>query len=98
LARKEKPKISPSLCACHDEEKYTVEIELPGVSKEDVDVGVTSTGFCVRAPREDFEYSSCYTLAHEVDPDKSGARFDNGLLTLTLPLKEPIAGKKLKVE
>jgi len=50
------------------------------------------------APRENFEYSSCYTLAHEIDPGKSKAKFKDGLLTLTLPFKEPIAGKKLKVE
>ncbi|MGA2628557.1 MAG: hypothetical protein ABSF63_16025 [Candidatus Bathyarchaeia archaeon] len=29
------------------------------VKKEDVAVDVTSDGFCVEAPREDFEYASC---------------------------------------
>jgi hypothetical protein len=51
----------------------------------DVAVDVTSDDFCVEAPREDFEYSSCYTLAHEIDPKKARASFASGLMTLNLP-------------
>jgi HSP20 family molecular chaperone IbpA len=98
MSEEKKPKIMPSVCTWHDEDEYTIEIDLPGVSKKDVDVGVTATGFCVIGPRKDLVYSSCYTLAHAIDPDKAKAKFENGLLILTLPFKEQPAGKKLVVE
>jgi HSP20 family molecular chaperone IbpA len=97
MAEKDKIAVSPNICSSHDTEKYVIEIELPGVSKKDVTATITSTGFCVTAPREEYEYSSCYTFAHPVDPDKSKAKFQSGLLTLTLPFKEEVKGKKLEI-
>lgn len=37
------------------------------------------------------------SLDSEVDPDKAEAKFDNGVLTLTLPKKAGTAGKQLTV-
>lgn len=98
MSEENKPKFTPSVCKWHDEDEYTIEIDLPGVSKKNVDVGMTATGFCVTRPRKDLVYSSCYTLAFAIDPDKAKAKFENGLLRLTLPFKEHPTGKKLVVE
>jgi HSP20 family protein len=96
---KKKVKVVPNFwSAYHDDKGFTIEVALPGVKKEDVAVDVTSDGFCVEAPREDFEYSSCYTLAHEVDPEKARARFASGLLTLNLPFKAKPRGKRIPVK
>jgi HSP20 family protein len=96
---KKKVKVVPNFwSAYHDDKEFTIEVALPGVKKEDVTVDVTSDGFCVEAPREDFEYSSCYTLAHEVDPTKAKARFASGLLTLNLPFKTRPRGKRIPVK
>ena len=98
MARK-KVKVVPNFwSAYHDDKEFTIEVQLPGVKKEDVHVDVTSDGFCVEAPREDFEYSSCYTLAHEIDPKKAKARFAGGLLTLNLPFKARPRGKRIPVK
>ena len=98
MARK-KVKVVPNFwSAYHDDKEFTVEVALPGVKKEDVAVDVTSDGFCVEAPRGDFEYSSCYTLAHEVDPKKARARFASGLLTLNLPFRARPHGKRIPVK
>jgi HSP20 family molecular chaperone IbpA len=45
-----------------------------------------------------FAYSSCYTLAHEVDPKKAKARLASGLLTLDLPFKTRPGGKRIPVK
>ena len=84
--------------AYHDEKGFTIEVALPTVRRENVAVDVTSNGFCVEAPRADFVYSSCYALAHEVDPEKARARFASGLLTLSLPFKARPRGKRIPVK
>jgi HSP20 family molecular chaperone IbpA len=95
---KKKVKVVPNLSAYHDDKEFTIHVELPGVKKENVAVDVTSDGFCVVAPREDFEYSSCYTLAHEIDPKRAKAKFASGLLTLNLPFKAKPRGKRIPVK
>ena len=95
---KNKVKVVPDLSAYHDDKEFTIQVELPGVKKENVAVDVMSDGFCVEAPRPDFEYSSCYTLAHEIDPKKAKAKFASGLLTLNLPFKTRPRGKRIPVK
>ena len=38
-----------------------------------------------------------FVLANEIDESKSQAKFDNGVLTLTLPKKIAVGGKKLTI-
>lgn len=93
-----KVQILPSVCVDHDLEKFHIEIEIPGVKKEDIDLEMGEASFCIRAPKEDIEYSACYTLAHDVDTGKVTAKFDNGLLTINAPFKSAIGGTKITVE
>ena len=89
-------RIRPNLCAAYDEEKnfYHIEIELPGVKKTDIDLKVLSGGFMVMAPKGDIEYRGDYTFCCPVNSDKTEAKYDNGLLTVKVPLKEPYEGAK----
>ncbi|MCP5266995.1 MAG: Hsp20/alpha crystallin family protein [Burkholderiaceae bacterium] len=41
--------------------------------------------------------SRVFSLASEIDEAQANARFDNGVLTLTLPKKEATGGRKLTV-
>ncbi|MCS7140455.1 MAG: Hsp20/alpha crystallin family protein [Candidatus Nezhaarchaeota archaeon] len=90
--------ILPTACFYHDEEKYTIEIELPGVDKKNIELEVTETGVCVKAPRNDVEYFGCWLLAHAVKPNEAKASFKEGLLTVTVPLAKPLKGVRVKVE
>ncbi|MBC7129705.1 Hsp20/alpha crystallin family protein [Candidatus Bathyarchaeota archaeon] len=97
----EKPiPVLPVACFFHDEEKYTVEIELPGVEKDDIHVELTETSVCIRAPRKDIniKYSGCWLFAHAVKPEEAKATFKNGLLTVTVPLVKPMKGVKVTVQ
>ena len=98
MSKTVKPMVPPSVCTWHDGEKYVVEVALPGVSKEDIKVGVTHESFCVTTHGEGIVYSCGYALAHPIDFDYSKAKFKNGLLTLTLPFKESLEPTMLKVE
>jgi HSP20 family protein len=90
--------INPNASFYHNEKEYTIEFELPGVDKEHIEVEVSNQSLCVTGSRDDFDYSGCYMLAHEVDENKAEAKYENGLLQLRIPLKQPAEGKKVKVQ
>jgi HSP20 family molecular chaperone IbpA len=98
MARAQKPEVPPEACVDHDREKYHIEVELPGVAKEKIELEFGEESFCVRAPRGDLVFNACYTLGHPVDMSKVDARFDSGLLKVTVPFKQPIAGTKVQVK
>ena len=86
----DKTKLTPCACFSHDETggRMKVEIEMPGVRKDDIKLDMRKDGFCLSAPRgEDAEYSSCFMLSHEVEHDKTEAKYENGLLKIFSPIK-----------
>ncbi len=98
-AKSDRPEILPVVCVDHGKERYHIEIELPGVKKEDIDLEMGDELFCLKAPKEDLVYSSCYALAHSIDAENVDAKFDNGLLTIKAPFKSPIqVGIKIPIK
>jgi len=91
-------RVTPTACICHDKEKYTIEVELAGVDKKNIDFEISENSFCLNAPRKDIEYHGCWVFAHKVLPAKATATFKNGLLMVTAPLAEPFKGVKLPIE
>jgi HSP20 family protein len=96
--RKEKPTVTPNAFMDHDNKFYYVEIELPGVRKSDITLSVSDQSFCVRAPRDDVEFLGCYILAHLADTDNTKAKFQNGLLSMEIPLRKVQKEKKIIIE
>ena len=96
--RKEKPTMTPTAYMDHDKKFYYAQVELPDTKKEDIALSVSDQSFCVRAPREDIEFLGCYVLAHLSDTDATKAKFENGLLSMEIPLKKMQKEKKVTVE
>lgn len=90
--------IFPDVSVDHDEEKYHIEIELPGVKKEDINLEVGDASFCIKAAKGDVGYNACYTLAHSIDTGNTKANFENGLLTILAPFQHPLRGIKINIE
>lgn len=90
--------ICPEISADHDETQYHIEVELPGVKKDDIDLEVGDSSFCIKAPKGDIGYNACYTLAHQIDTSKVDAKFENGLLTINAPFMQPLGGIKITVK
>lgn len=98
MSEKTKPVLTPVVWSDHDLENYYIQVDLPGVKKEDIELGVSEQSFCVRGSREDIDYLACYYLAHPVDEDKAKAKYERGLLSIMIPLKKPLKGKKIPIE
>jgi HSP20 family protein len=91
--------VTPEVYIDHDDAAFYVNVELPGVAKEHVNLSVGPQSVCVEAIRDDdVVYQGCFALAHTVDEGKAKAKFENGLLKIEVPLKAPIKGKRITIE
>jgi HSP20 family protein len=92
---------SPAIDVHETDCKYLVDVNLPGIKKEDIHVsmengiftvkGETKTeekeekgGKLIRQERHMGSYMRQFTVGSEVDPDAIDAKFENGVLSLTL--------------
>ena len=92
---------------------FEVEIEIPGFKKEEINVSYEKdllTVWAERKPAEQSEENSYVRLERavkvkrsfmikDIDEEKITAKYENGVLLLTLPLKERVEGvKKIYIE
>ncbi|MCL0062645.1 Hsp20/alpha crystallin family protein [Peptococcaceae bacterium] len=96
------------------DKEYIVEADLPGVKKEEIDITINNDILTIsvnkneqieeknenyiRQERRVGSFSRSFYIDN-VDSDKVTAKFENGVLTITLPKKEPTppAGKKIDI-
>jgi len=80
---------------------YTLEVELPGVKKEDIHIDVESNLLKISAIRkredEEYKYEREYHLSNEVDSANIKASSENGILTLVLNRKPEAQSKRITV-
>lgn len=96
-----------------DDKAYRVRAEIPGAGKDDIDVSVEGNRVAIRAElkREarskdeqelvvERSYGSAYrtfTLPGEVDAEHADARYEQGVLTLTLPKRDNGSARRIAV-
>ena len=87
-------RVAPDVCTYVDENhtQLTVEIALPGVKKEDIDLRIHDDSLALRAPREGFEYTTTLAFCCVVIPEQAKAEYNNGLLKLVAPFRDPMDG------
>lgn len=73
------------------EEAWTLSLDVPGVTREQLSIDVDGTVVRVQtakdAPRQ---YRAAYELPAEIDAEATSAKLENGVLTLTLGKKKPV--------
>ena len=98
----------PAVDISEDEKNIYLNFELPGLSKDDVQVKVKEDNVLVikgekkqetktedkernyiRMERHFGEFSRYFTLPDNVNADKIDAKFENGVLSITIEKKEP---------
>lgn len=88
----ERMKVAPVTTAYADagQHKLIVEFAIPGAPTETVDVKVLKDSVHLLAPAKDIEYVSALALGWPVKPDKAEATYENGLLRIEVPFKDPM--------
>ena len=105
---------APLLDVVETREAVEVRAELPGIGKEDLDISVTGDMLTIRgekkSDREEKEsnyhlversygsFQRSVSIPSYVKTDKVTAEFKDGVLTVTLPKKEEVKSKSVKVE
>lgn len=104
----------PAMDISEDEKAITVKAELPGIETKDVDVNLEHGVLTIRGEKkfEDEEkkdnyhriersygsFSRALQVPGEVDETKVEAKFDKGILTITLPKNEKAKPKKIEIK
>ena len=102
---------SPRSDVYTDRQKYYVDIELPGVKKQNVHVKVEGNALQVSAERTETEtkflflrrerpvgkVEQGFRLGENLDADKLEATFEDGLLYIEIPLKAAAMGREIAV-
>jgi HSP20 family protein len=90
---------------------YTLEVEMPGVNKEGLEISIENNELTVLGRRSLPEaegtlihrelrqenYRRTFELDPSIDADKISAKIDQGVVTLTLPKAEHIKPRKITV-
>ena len=93
-----------------DDKNYFIEMDMPGVKKEDLEIGVKENILSIYAERKKEDktenkesvvvskYEQSFNIsAKGIDVDNIQANLDNGVLKITLPKKEEVKFEK-KIE
>ncbi len=85
-------KVAPHTVAYADGErdKLIVEFAIPGAPTETIDVKILEDSVHLLAPARDIDYVSALALGWPVKPDKAEATYENGLLRIEVPFKDPM--------
>jgi HSP20 family protein len=91
---------------------YVLELEMPGLSREDVEVSFENDTIIVRGEKQEKtenkeekgvirrEYHTRFERSfsvHGIDPDQVSAKMENGILLVTLPKSRERLGRKISV-
>ena len=83
------------------EKGFALEVEIPGVKKEDLDIQVEKNILTVKATRarkdEKFTYERSFRLADDIDTDNIKVSLENGILKFDLAKKAQAAARKITI-
>ena len=105
---------APAIDLKEDEHVYTLEADLPGMKKEEIDIRVVDNVITLKGDRKhetetkeqgyhrvERRYGSferTFELPGGFDANKIDAHFDNGVLKVTLPKREESKPKQIEVK
>jgi HSP20 family protein len=105
---------APRVNIAETRDNYLVEVEVPGMKKEDIHISLKDNLLTIEGERkhetasrdrnyhrrESFygKFSRSFTLPDDVLKDKIDASYENGILTITLPKSEEAKPKEIEVK
>ena len=104
----------PSMEVFEKDGQYIVRADLPGVDPKEIDVSVVNDSLVLKGERkrsnevneEGYQYTETsygrferrVSLPTGVEPDKIAAKFENGVLEISVPLPANATAKKIPIE
>jgi len=105
---------SPKVNIVENEKGYTISAELPGVSKDDIDIDLKDNTLSIKGEKkveskdekENYirvessygKFERSFNVSDDIDRNSVNASFKDGVLTLVLNKKEESKPKQIKVE
>ncbi len=105
---------TPSVNTREGEDAYYIDVDLPGVKKEDVEISVDENLLTIKGKRETKEelkkedyyriesaygtFSRSFTLPEKVDVEKIEAKSDDGVLEIIIPKLKVIKESTKKIQ
>jgi HSP20 family molecular chaperone IbpA len=78
-----------------DEKSWTVTLDVPGLAKEDLSIGIDGAIVRIESKAEaKRQFKAAYELPQEIDAQASEAKLENGVLTLKLGKLVPVSNVK----
>jgi HSP20 family molecular chaperone IbpA len=75
-----------------DDKAWTVTLDVPGISREDLSISVEGPVVRIETrPEAKRQYKAAWELPQDIDVDSTAARLENGVLTLTLAKQAPVS-------
>ena len=71
------------------------EVSLPGVAKEDIRLKALNGWFNLSAQRGQMDYAANQNWGKEIVPEKTTAKYNNGLLSITAFIRNPLDDAKV---
>lgn len=105
---------SPAIDVYEDNEKVTIEAEVPGIDPKDVEITLDKTVLSIkgkrlieektskidywRAERASGSFVRSFTLPSSVEAEKIQAFYDKGILTINIPKKSEVVPRKIEIK
>jgi HSP20 family protein len=105
---------APAVDVVEKKDSIVVKADLPGLTKEDISVSIENNiltisgekkleqehkdGDVVRSERYYGSFNRAFTLPSTVDPNKVNAKFESGVLELTLTKKEEAKPRQIRID
>jgi len=81
-----------NLNVAQDDKAWTVTFDVPGVAREDLNIGIEGAVVRIETRAEaQRQFKAAYELPQDIDTAASAAKLENGVLTLTLAKKAPVS-------
>ena len=81
----------------HDDDGATIKLKVPGFNKKSIDISVDSETLTIEGKTDDDSFTKRFSIDNKFDFDSIDAKVADGLLTLSLPYKDEIKPRKIKV-
>ena len=91
---KDKLKMAADVCSyvSKDDRNIHLEICVPGVKKDSIQLKLQDDSFSLFAPRQDFDYVAAAAFCCPVKSKKAKASYADGMLKVVVPLRDPMEG------